>query len=97
MSGSLSGADVAGEQGHEHLPVGLPQPVTGPTRVRRLVWFKGGSEPGVLTLNYLATTRSGQSYMVSVLAENPTAPIAQNTAALTLLSAIKGAFELAAS
>jgi beta-lactamase class A len=63
----------------------------------RLVWFKGGSEPGVLTLNYLATTRSGQSYVVSVLAENPAAPIAENTAALTLLSAIKGAFELAAS
>jgi beta-lactamase class A len=59
------------------------------------VWFKGGSEPGVLTLNYLATTRGGQSYVVSVLAENPAAPIG-NTAALTLLSAIKGAFELAA-
>ncbi|MGH3258112.1 MAG: serine hydrolase [Streptosporangiaceae bacterium] len=61
----------------------------------RSVWFKGGSEPGVLTLNYLATTRGGQSYVVSVLAENPAAPIAQN-AVLTLLSAIKGAFELAA-
>jgi hypothetical protein len=34
--------------------------------------------------------------VVSVLAENPAAPIAENTAALTLLSAIKGAFELAA-
>jgi beta-lactamase class A len=63
----------------------------------RTVWFKGGSEPGVLTLNYLATTRGGQSYVVSVLAENPAAPIAQTAAALTLLSAIKGAFELAAS
>jgi beta-lactamase class A len=62
----------------------------------RTVWFKGGSEPGVLTLNYLATTRGGQSYVVSVLAENPAAPIAQTAAALTLLSAIKGAFELAA-
>ena len=61
----------------------------------RTVWFKGGSEPGVLTLNYLATTRGGQSYVVSVLAENPAAPIAQTAAALTLLSAIKGAFELA--
>jgi hypothetical protein len=39
------------------------------------VWFKGGSEPGVLTLNYLATTRGGQSYVVSVLAANPAAPI----------------------
>jgi len=60
------------------------------------VWFKGGSEPGVLTLNYLATTRGGQSYVVSILAENPAAPIAQTAASLTLLSAIKGAFELAA-
>jgi beta-lactamase class A len=60
------------------------------------VWFKGGSEPGVLTLTYLATTRGGQSYVVSVLAENPAAPIAQTAASLTLLSAIKGAFELAA-
>ena len=23
------------------------------------VWFKGGSEPGVVTLNYVATTRTG--------------------------------------
>jgi hypothetical protein len=51
----------------------------------------------VLTLTYLATTRGGQSYVVSVLAENPRAPIAQTAASLTLLSAIKGAFELAAS
>ncbi len=61
----------------------------------RSVWFKGGSEPGVLTLNYLATTRSGQTYVASVLAENPSAPIPAS-ATLTLLSAIKGAFELAA-
>jgi len=62
----------------------------------RSVWFKGGSEPGVLTLNYLATTRSGQAYVVSVLAENPAAPIAQTSAELALISAVKGAFELAA-
>lgn len=58
-------------------------------------WFKGGSEPGVLTLNYLATTRSGRTYVVSVLAENPSAPIAPK-ATPTLLSAIKGALTLAA-
>jgi Beta-lactamase enzyme family/ORF 12 gene product N-terminal len=62
----------------------------------RAVWFKGGSEPGVLTLNYLATTRSGKTYMVSVLTENPASPISETPAALTLLSAIKGAFTLAA-
>lgn len=62
----------------------------------RSVWFKGGSEPGVLTLNYLATTRGGQSYVVSVLAENPKAALSETAATLTLISAVKGAFELAA-
>jgi hypothetical protein len=61
----------------------------------RSVWFKGGSEPGVLTLNYLATTTSGQRYVVSVLAENQSAMIA-SAATTTLITAIKGAFELAA-
>jgi beta-lactamase class A len=61
----------------------------------RTTWFKGGSEPGVLTLTYLATTRTGHSYVVAVLAENPSAPIDQATAAPALLSAIKGAFTLA--
>ena len=62
----------------------------------RSVWFKGGSEPGVLTLNYRATTTSGKTYVVSVLAEDPTAPISETSATLTLLSAVKGAFELVA-
>ena len=59
------------------------------------VWFKGGSEPGVLTLNYLATTRTGQSYVVSALTANPSAPI-PSTAAAELIGAIKAAFTLAA-
>ncbi|HTZ25338.1 MAG TPA: serine hydrolase [Streptosporangiaceae bacterium] len=59
-------------------------------------WFKGGSEPGVVTLNYLATTRTGQSYVVSVLAANPSAPIPQ-TSTVLLLGAIKAAFTLAAA
>jgi beta-lactamase class A len=63
----------------------------------RSVWFKGGSEPGVLTLNYLATTRGGQTYLVSVLAENPAASINEASATPTLISAVKGAFQLAAS
>ena len=40
----------------------------------KTTWFKGGSEPGVLTLAYLATTRTGQSYVVTALAENPRSP-----------------------
>ncbi len=59
------------------------------------VWFKGGSEPGVLTLNYLATTNAGKKYLVSVLTENPAAAI-PDSSAQTLLGAIKGAFQLAA-
>jgi len=62
----------------------------------RSVWFKGGSEPGVLTLNYLATTSGGRTYLVSVLAENPAASIQETSAELTLISAVKGAFQLAA-
>jgi beta-lactamase class A len=59
-------------------------------------WFKGGSEPGVLTLTYLATTRTGQSYVVTALAENPSQPIDENVAIPVMLSAIKAAFTLAA-
>ncbi|HEY2306270.1 MAG TPA: hypothetical protein VGI05_10365 [Streptosporangiaceae bacterium] len=62
----------------------------------RPVWFKGGSEPGGLTLSYLATTRTGQAYVASVLAENPSAPLAQDSAILTLTTAVKGALQLAA-
>ena len=61
------------------------------------VWFKGGSEPGVLTLNFLATTTSGRIYLVSVLTANPQTAFAQTPATLTLLSAAKGALELAAA
>ena len=62
----------------------------------KTTWFKGGSEPGVLTLAYLATTRTGQSYVVTVLAESPSQPIDETTAIPVILSAIKGAFTLAA-
>lgn len=62
----------------------------------KTTWFKGGSEPGVLTLAYLSTTRTGHSYVVAVLAENPSRPIDEATAAPVMLSAVKGAFTLAA-
>ena len=34
------------------------------------VWFKGGSEPGVLTLGYLATNSKGQAFVVSAMLSN---------------------------
>jgi beta-lactamase class A len=40
------------------------------------VWFKGGSESGVLTLGYMATNSKGQTFMVSVMLSNATAPLA---------------------
>ncbi|SEM48691.1 Beta-lactamase enzyme family protein [Sphingomonas gellani] len=54
--------------------------------------FKGGSEPGVLTLNYLLRTRSGHAYAVAAAwhrtdGETPEAPFAALvTRALTLLA-----------
>jgi hypothetical protein len=60
-----------------------------------IVWFKGGSEPGVLTLNYLATSKTGSTYVVSILAEDKSAAIDDTSVELKLLSAIKGAFTLA--
>ena len=62
----------------------------------KTTWFRGGSEPGVLTLAYLATTRTGHSYVVTALAENPSQPIDETIATPVMLSAIKGAFTLAA-
>jgi hypothetical protein len=61
----------------------------------KTTWFKGGSEPGVLTVSYLATTTTGQSYVVVVLAKNPSARIDESKVAPVLLSAVKGAFDLA--
>ena len=59
-------------------------------------WFLAGSEPGVLASTFMATTRTGHRYVVAVLAENPSAPINQATAVPVLISAIRGAFTLAA-
>jgi beta-lactamase class A len=62
----------------------------------KTTWFKGGSEPGVLTLAFLATTQTGHSYVVTVLAENPSQPLDQATAIPVILTAVKEAFTLAA-
>jgi Beta-lactamase enzyme family/ORF 12 gene product N-terminal len=57
------------------------------------VWFKGGSEPGVLTLGYLATNSRGQTFVVvGMLADPAAAPPPQATAGL--LAIAQGAFGL---
>jgi beta-lactamase class A len=62
----------------------------------KTTWFKGGSEPGVVALSYLATTRTGRSYVVTALAEDSSQPIDETVALPVMLSAIKMAFTLAA-
>jgi beta-lactamase class A len=62
----------------------------------KTTWFKGGSEPGVLSMAFMATTWIGHSYVVTVLAEDPSQPINQETAIPVILSAVNAAFTLAA-
>ena len=57
------------------------------------VWFKGGSEPGVLTLGYLATNSKGQTFAVVGMLANPAAALPPSATA-GLLAIAQGAFGL---
>ena len=59
-----------------------------------LVWFKGGSETGVLTLGYLARSASGKVVLVVLQLSDPTKAIA-NSAEFTALLIMHAAFTLA--
>jgi hypothetical protein len=59
------------------------------------VWFKGGSEPGVLTLGYMATNSRGQTFVVSAMLSNAAAALAPSST-LALVDAVAGAFGLLA-
>lgn len=58
-----------------------------------MIWFKGGSEPGVLTLGYLARDSSGKTYVVIVMLENTKKPIASSSTLLGL-GVVSGALNL---
>jgi hypothetical protein len=45
------------------------------------VWFKGGSEPGVLTLGWLATTSDGDTFVVEAMVANPDAALSDDAIA----------------
>jgi hypothetical protein len=62
----------------------------------KTVWFKGGSEPGVLTLNFLATTTGGRTLVVSAMASDPKVAFNQGFTAVEMLALVRGAFTLAA-
>ena len=50
-----------------NLAIGL-DPAQWPT-----IWYKGGNEPGVATMGYLATTSKGQTFVVVGLLSDPAA------------------------
>ncbi len=58
-----------------------------------LVWFKGGSEPGVLSLGFLARRADGTVAVVTVLLSDPAKAIAPEVT-LKALADVHGAFGL---
>ncbi len=57
------------------------------------VWYKGGSEPGVLTLGWLATNRHGETYVVEAMVSNPDAALSADSIP-DLVSIAKRTFDL---
>jgi beta-lactamase class A len=58
------------------------------------VWFKGGSEPGVLTLAYRLRARDGRTYVVAALANDRRRPFGELAAGAKLVSLVRGAAAL---
>jgi beta-lactamase class A len=67
-----------------------PDASAWPTR-----WYKGGSEPGVLTLGWLATNRHGRTFVVEAMLSNPDAVLAP-TAIPDLVAVTNRAFDIVA-
>ena len=57
------------------------------------VWFKGGSEPGVVTLGYMATNSRGKTFFVAAMVSNPNAALLPTSTA-DLVNIANGAFGL---
>jgi hypothetical protein len=58
-------------------------------------WFKGGSEPGVISRSFLAgSAESGETYVVSVLASDPAEEVSNTASVAELMALSAGAFEL---
>jgi hypothetical protein len=57
-------------------------------------WFKGGSEPGVLSRSYLATTADGRTFVVSMMISDPAASVNDAAHVAELLALGTGAFQL---
>jgi hypothetical protein len=60
-----------------------------------VVWFKGGSEPGVLTLDYMVRAADGRLLTVSLLLHDPDRAFDQNAATAEAITLARGAVQLA--
>ncbi|MEV0699533.1 serine hydrolase [Saccharopolyspora sp. NPDC050389] len=60
------------------------------------VWYKGGSEPGVLTLHYLVRTADARVLSTSLMVSDPAAPLDKIDVTIKGQSIIRGAFHLLA-
>lgn len=60
------------------------------------VWFKGGSEPGVVTLNYLARTADDRTVVVSLMVSDPVDTLGAEDVVVHGLAAVRDAFPLLA-
>lgn len=58
------------------------------------VWFKGGSEPGVLTLGFYAKRLNGERAVVVMMVSNATRAFDEQSVVLELETLIRGAFGL---
>ncbi|GAB2545029.1 serine hydrolase [Nocardia heshunensis] len=61
------------------------------------VWSKPGSEPGVLSLNYLARTADGRTLVTSLMVSDPDTAFDEAVTAIKGLRIVQGAFELLAA
>lgn len=60
----------------------------------RSVWFKGGSESGLLDLGFSARTRDGRTFFVTAMASDPAAPLDEGNVGSELVALARGAFTL---
>ncbi len=60
------------------------------------VWYKGGSEPGVLSMGFLARDAAGRTYVVTALTSDRRSALDENAAAPELLALVRGSFTMLA-
>ncbi|MEV7806366.1 serine hydrolase [Microbispora sp. NPDC088329] len=58
------------------------------------VWHKGGSEPGVLTMGYLARDAKGRTYVVTALTGDPRTALDETSAGAELQALVRGSFAM---